>query len=383
MNGVRRVPVRYLALLCDSLQEDGVDTAALLRRAGIDARAFDRHGAALGPLEMEAFVASASRLTGRSDLGFELGLRIRMTSHDLLGYGMLSCRNFDELMRLVARHYHLMTETFSLRYLRGTPTGAGDAIYTPALTMSAQVLHFYLEALAVAHDKQLRQVLPGGADMAYDIHLSMPPPPHLSRYQALAPTRYHFDEGSPPGVRVVMGAHVLDHPLPFADLRMAQEVERRCGDMARRLRPTSQDWAAYLRTVLRYREGESITLDSIARFNRVSPRTIERHLRRENLSFRELSRQVRLERACELLRHSSLPVAQIAHQLGFSDAANFSRAFRRALGLAPLAYRQGTQDQQAHDALALVEDGPASGRHLHAAQQTSRPEARNPPGRVS
>jgi AraC-like DNA-binding protein len=31
---------------------------------------------------------------------------------------------------------------------------------------------------------------------------------------------------------------------------------------------------------------------------------------------------------------------QIAQRLGFSDAANFSRAFRRAIGVSPAAYRQ-------------------------------------------
>jgi AraC-like DNA-binding protein len=340
MNAVRRVPARYLVLLRDWLRKQDVDTVALLRMAGIDAAKFDRRDATLEPLEMEAFIASARRLTGRTDLGFELGRLIKMTSHDLLGYGMLSCRSFDEVMRLVARHYHLMTETFSLRYQRD-PAGIGEAVYTPALAMPLEMLRFYLETLAVSHDNQLRLMLPSNiGGCGCDIYISMPPPSHLSHYLALAPTRFHFDENSLPGVRVVMGPALLDYPLPFANVHMVKEIDGRCSDLGHRPRSAGQDWVEYLRMMLRQVEGESPTLESIALSNRVSTRTIDRYLRRENVSFRELLHQVRFERACELLQSSPATIAQIAHRLGFSDAANFSRAFRRAIGTTPTAYRQ-------------------------------------------
>jgi transcriptional regulator GlxA family with amidase domain len=137
-----------------------------------------------------------------------------------------------------------------------------------------------------------------------------------------------------------MGASVLEHILPFADVHVVKDIDKRCSDLAHRPRSANMDWVEYLRMMFLQVEGEPPTLESIARTNRVSPRTIDRHLRRENVSFRELLHQVRLERACELLQNSSATVAQIALQLGFSDAANFSRAFRRAIGISPAAYRE-------------------------------------------
>jgi len=339
MNTARKVPVRYLILLRDWLRKQDVDIVALLRMAGIDPAKFDRRDAMLEPMEMEAFIVTGRRLTGRTDLGFELGRLIKMTSHDLLGFGMLSCRNIDEVMRLVARHYHLMTETFSLRYQRG-PTGMGEAIYTPAMAMPLEMLYFYLETLAIAHENQLRLMLPEGSREVYDIYISMPPPPHLARYLGLAPARFHFDGNALPEVRVVMTASMLDHPLPYADAHVVEDVDKRCADLAYRPRSTDVDWVQYLRMMFLRLEGEPPTLESIARSNRVSPRTIDRHLRRENLSFRELLHQVRFERAREMLHNSPATVAQIAQRLGFSDAANFSRAFRRAVGIPPKEYRR-------------------------------------------
>lgn len=49
---------------------------------------------------------------------------------------------------------------------------------------------------------------------------------------------------------------------------------------------------------------------------------------------------VRFEGACELLASQDATVARVALALGFSDAANFSRAFRRTFGMSPTQYQQ-------------------------------------------
>jgi hypothetical protein len=106
-----RVPARYFLPLLDWLRGEGTDVAALLRMAGLDSAQVESRDATLQPAQFDALVASARRLTGRTDLGFQAGRHVQQTMHELLGFGMLGCRNLDEVMRLVARHYHLMTET--------------------------------------------------------------------------------------------------------------------------------------------------------------------------------------------------------------------------------------------------------------------------------
>jgi len=48
----------------------------------------------------------------------------------------------------------------------------------------------------------------------------------------------------------------------------------------------------------------------------------------------------RLQRACQLLRYSSLPIGSVAASVGFEDRLYFSRAFRREKGCTPTAYRE-------------------------------------------
>jgi AraC-like DNA-binding protein len=259
---------------------------------------------------------------------------------------MLSCRNLDQVLRLVARHYHLMIETFDLRYRR-VGAGVGEALYTPLTSMPIETLHFYLEMLAMAHHNQVRLFLAGDTP-AYDIHLSMPEPPHIARYRALAPVRFHFDARALPGVRVLMGADLLDRPLPLANPRVVADVDERCAAIGQPPPSGAEGWGDFVRMMLRQTQGERVTLDDLARRVSLSARTIDRHLKKEGLQFRDLAQQVRFERACELLSSPSATVAQVAADLGFSDAANFSRAFRREVGMTPGEYqRRGVAGDEA------------------------------------
>jgi AraC-like DNA-binding protein len=232
-----------------------------------------------------------------------------------------------------------MTETISMRYRR--PAAAqGEVSYTPAMAMPLEMLYFYYETVALAHQNQIQLML-GKATPAYNIYLSMPEPSHFRRYLSLAPARFHFDDQALPGVRVVMGADLLDMPLPFADPRVVQQVDERCGALGQKP-PVGEHngWGDYVAMMLREAGNEMVTLDELARRLHVSARTIDRHLKKENLQFRDLSQQVRFERARELLSVPGATVSQVAHALGFSDSANFSRAFRRAVDLSPSQYQQ-------------------------------------------
>lgn len=51
-----------------------------------------------------------------------------------------------------------------------------------------------------------------------------------------------------------------------------------------------------------------------------------------------IDRRIALEAARELV-HSAISVAEIGHQLGFSEATNFVKFFQRTQGLSPLAFR--------------------------------------------
>lgn len=50
--------------------------------------------------------------------------------------------------------------------------------------------------------------------------------------------------------------------------------------------------------------------------------------------------ELKLKKACGLLRSIQLPVNVVAESLGFEDALAFSRVFKKAFGVSPTGYRQ-------------------------------------------
>jgi AraC-like DNA-binding protein len=83
------------------------------------------------------------------------------------------------------------------------------------------------------------------------------------------------------------------------------------------------------------RDGE-VDIERIARRVGVPPRSLQRRLRDEGTSYRELVDTIRHKRAIDLMQRG-LSIGDIAEHLGFSEARAFRRAFRRWTGLQPSA----------------------------------------------
>lgn len=70
-----------------------------------------------------------------------------------------------------------------------------------------------------------------------------------------------------------------------------------------------------------------------------SIRTFQRQLEKSNLNYSQLVEQVRLNQAIHLLKDSTNQMIDIAFDLGYTDAANFTRAFKRWTGVSPRQFR--------------------------------------------
>ena len=81
-------------------------------------------------------------------------------------------------------------------------------------------------------------------------------------------------------------------------------------------------------------------LPTVARRADIPLRTLQRRLADEGLTFSSLVSEVRFKRACELLVDRSRRIHEIATELGYSDPANFTRAFKTRAGITPTEYRK-------------------------------------------
>jgi AraC-like DNA-binding protein len=85
------------------------------------------------------------------------------------------------------------------------------------------------------------------------------------------------------------------------------------------------------------------TLAEVARQLHLSERTLRRRLRDSAVSYQALLDSVRKNRAVELLANTPLSIEQVAVEVGFSDAHNFRRAFKRWTKSSPSDLRASLQ----------------------------------------
>lgn len=334
------MPTRYVAQLFDYLEAQGMPRIDGFKIAGV--RTFDSPRGVLTVQQVEALIAEASRLTGRHDLGFEMGRLIKLNSHDVLGYAFISSPTIDQIMRLASRYYRLITPMFTMTYRRHADHA--EVLFRPTVNMPVTTLPFYVDALVASLHFQL-MALTEGRQTPYDFYTSTEPPPHVHRYRKLTPARFHFGKFDEPGVRAVMDTALLDVPLAMRDPRALEQAEARCKLLMQEM-DQGGNWGEWVTMMLREAEDSQPTLDELARILHVSARTLDRHLAKQGIGFRDLAASIRNARACELFATGRFSISQVAYRLGYSDIANFSRAFKRATGLSPSAYQERVKPRQ-------------------------------------
>ena len=79
--------------------------------------------------------------------------------------------------------------------------------------------------------------------------------------------------------------------------------------------------------------------EAIADTLHVSLRSLQRRLKEEDTSFRDLLEETRQQLARQYLRDGRRSIGEITYLLGFTEPSNFTRAFKRWTGKSPAQYR--------------------------------------------
>ena len=86
-------------------------------------------------------------------------------------------------------------------------------------------------------------------------------------------------------------------------------------------------------------DDDQLTVDGLSQKIFTSRRQLQRAFAESGTSVQERLHAVRMMRAGELLRESSLSVAEVARSVGYRQPAQFAKAFRRYHQLAPSQWR--------------------------------------------
>lgn len=161
-----------------------------------------------------------------------------------------------------------------------------------------------------------------------EIHLEGAPPRHAAALAAQAERAVHFHGV---GLTIVFPARVMSLPFPpLSPPAMAAATPAPSGSFPGSVRQLVE-------ALVKIGTPE---LPIAAEAARMSERSLQRRLSECGLRFTRLVEEARFESARRLLSDRSVKIVEISAELGYTDSANFTRAFRRWSGMSPQAFRQ-------------------------------------------
>jgi AraC-like DNA-binding protein len=323
------LPAAHALHLAELVERWHVPARQLLGELGLSTEGLSEPGACLPLSQFAELLERARSLTGEPGLGFHLGLKMRVSAHGYLGFAAMTAANLGQALELACRFAPTRTNAFRLRFeARGADVRLTIEETFPLGSVRDTLIVSLLVGLWKIGNAITGQELHGTVDFAFE------EPEYFRRFESLLPGRVRFCQSEH---RLTFPATLLDLPLVHADpaaLRLArnqceqelEELERQGGLLAR------------VETLILLEGGGYLSLEELAQRISTSPRTLKRRLKEQGTSYSVLLERARLKRAMRLLA-SGASIDQIAAWLGYSDAANFTRAFRRWTGETPAASR--------------------------------------------
>jgi AraC-like DNA-binding protein len=333
MTGVALTHAGTISPILAFLTRAGVSVDRVLATANLPAWIASQSEALIPATSPARIFAAASRDTGIPNLGLTVGEGSDIETLGVFGRLISSAPTLGAAIKMAVRYGTMMT---SNRPLWVRPRG-DVAEFCLAVTD-----HFDPRDVARQHDNHfclglmigLVRLAAGPGWRPAEVHLQTDEAPGLRDAESLADARILFRQ---PETTVAIPRALLAAPvscLPATGVPVDVVKEWKSSAPAR-------DFAGSIRQAVETLScGQDYpTIRETADFVGLSVRTLQRRLSAAAVSHEILVAQARFATAAAALERTNAKILHLALDLGYSDHANFTRAFRRWAGCSPQEYR--------------------------------------------
>lgn len=326
-----RTNIDYLLL---TAEQHGLTAGQCLNNTGLSLASLETEGCELW--QELAVIRNLVALKIPDGSGLQVGECYQLTSLGLLGYTMLASRTLWEAME-VSQRFRVLGLSICPLSLESDERGLWLLLDDSVLPADARRL--VVERGLAAWKRVLGDLL----QRPYT-----PLEIRLSGGFDDSPVDYAGYFGCPvtrgaPASGMLLDQSDLTSALPLANTLTQQTCASLCQQLCDSLDDVQGALAKQVLHILLSHSNQRCRADQVAARLGMSERTLHRRLSADGHGYRQLDERVRRNMAERLLGDSSLGLESIAQQLGYSEAAGFSRAFKRWTGLAPDQWRRRQQ----------------------------------------
>ena len=324
-------PAAFVRAVVAAYARFGRDPSEALSKSQVPANLLNQAGARVTAAQFEALADHAMRELDDEALGW-FSRRLPWGTYGMLCRASITAPSLEVALKRWCRHHGILTEDVLLELTVGDEAAVVSIQEARSIGLSRE---FCLVTL-------LRYVL-GFSCWTVDSAIPLrsaefpyPEPPHVSLYPTIFCKNVRFGAER---ASISFDRHYLSLPLK----RSTADLDNMLKGAALRLTvlPYRRDrlLVERIRRVLRNSRGRFLRAEDVANELALSTRTMNRRLRDEATSLRELKEEAKLDLAKQELARGRAPIKQIAELAGFRNEKSFSRAFRNWTGSSPRDYR--------------------------------------------
>lgn len=328
------VSMSWVQTVLGEARRQGLDDTRLLNAAGIPADELNRDR---WPVDhITRLWRASARLTDDPGFGLKAGTLVGPASFNVVSFIVQSAPTLRQALGVVQKFQSLISDAGRFQLLSGE--AASWLVYHPRQGDLAFSPH-QIEAVLAAVVSFSRWITPEKLrpQLVCFSHERVGP---LNGYREVFGCPIEFNQAYS---GLLIDNTTLDRPLPQANAQLAQVHESYAAAQLRAL-SQGQRFDEVLRAWVAARLGPPLPSRAEAALAwGLSERTLARRLQQCGTTYADLIDDVRRELALQKVSGTTLPLKDIAHDLGFAELSPFYRAFQRWTGMTPAAWRQRTQ----------------------------------------
>jgi AraC-like DNA-binding protein len=328
----------WIARAAFARASEQLEVEPLLKRAGLTIQQISNLDARIGVKNQIRFLDLVAYTLSDEFFGFRLAQGFDLRELGLLYYVQASSETLGDALQRVARYCTIHNEGVTLTYRHAEEISVACKYVGVARAFDRHQIEFFVAAL-VRLCRQLtgRHLVPSRIKL---MHRRTDVP---SEFRAFFGCDIAFGSDID---EVACEAASARLPLMGADPYLNSLLVRYCDEALLSRQMKSSAWRLSVENAIAplLPHGQA-RITEISRRLGVSPRTLERRLAAEGMTFSQVLDELRFDLAKHYLRERDLPIAEIAWLLGYRETSAFNHAFKRWTGKSP---------KQAHSEPAIV-----------------------------
>lgn len=319
---------------------NGVDRGLLLIRAGLETGALENPEARIPLSAYVSLIDTGIALTRDPALALKFGYTVRAETISIVALISLASETLGDSFVQIARYARLMVHAGERS---DTPFGRIEVNQDGQWLVAedrAYLDHFHVwEILFAQMCSGFRRML-GATPPGVIVHCPHPAPSYRAEYGRIydGPVVFGCEWSA-----IRMPQEVLEMRMPQFNSYAFGLLSERADALLKELENTSTTRGEVERHLSAMFHTGAVGIERVARKMNVSQKTLYRRLKAEDVTFEQVLDSLRHRLALSFLADKKVSVNETAYLVGFSDAAAFSRAFKRWTGTSPgaVATRKG------------------------------------------